>query len=119
MVGNFAPKSRAARSISCLVKRIVGKGSIGLIQPKRAHACDKVLIMIGDKNDDLRSGINWATYLPSRLEEEFLAASGPRHTAFHGVGTLNYLVGQSPRHACHDGVLDHQIFITSLNRQDE
>ena len=57
--------------------------------------------MIGDKNDDLRPGINCATLPPSRLEEGFLAASGPRHTAFQGVGTLNYSV---VRHACHDGV---------------
>ncbi len=41
---------------------------------------------------------------PSRLKKGFLAASGLRHIAFYGVGTLNVSVGQSPRHACHDGV---------------
>ncbi len=103
-VRNFAPSERATRSISCLVRRIIRKGSIGFIWSKRARACDKVLIIIGDKNDDQRPGINWATYSPSCLEEGFLAASGPRHTAFQGVGTLNFSLGQSARHACHDGV---------------
>jgi hypothetical protein len=69
--------------------------------------------MIGDKNDDLRPRIDWATLIPSRLKEGFLTATSPATP--HPRASLHYSVGQDgnllPRH------LERRIF-EALEKSD-